>query len=144
MKKHFGKTFLLMMLSATLLSNGLSANASSAEVWTESSQIELRVVGLADYSCDLNINSSGKAGCYCKVEVKQEYDSEFTLTLQRSANGRTWDDVISWSGNGSGSLSKIQYVTPGYAYQLRLTIKVYNDAGKYVATYGKNSNVVSY
>ena len=72
--------------------------------------------------------------------MKAGYDSEITLALQKSTNGRTWSNVASWTGSGSEKLTKSRFVTSGYDYRCKLTVKVYNSSGNYVTTYTQYSD----
>ena len=143
-KLHFGKTLLLIALSATLLYSSLPVYAASYETAHDATQIDPRYAGLDETFCQLSIGSSGKATCYGDAKIEDGYEAELTLTLLRSTNGRNWSEVASWSGNGSHTISKDYYVVKGYKYQAKLTVKVYNNAGKYVATYSAASDIVSY
>ena len=95
-------------------------------------------------NCRLSISSGGNASCFGDVSMSAGYDSEITLALQRSTNGRSWSNVASWSGNGSETLTKSRFVTSGYDYRCKLTVKVYNSSGEYVITYSQYSDTISY
>ena len=130
-KKYLGKTMLLIALSTTLL--GASLPAQAAEILPN-----------VKMNCQLTISSNGNASCLGDVSMKAGYDSEITLALQKSTNGRTWSNVASWTGSGSEKLTKSRFVTSGYDYRCKLTVKVYNSSGNYVTTYTQYSDTISY
>ncbi|MBM6888198.1 hypothetical protein [Pseudoflavonifractor phocaeensis] len=142
-KKHLGKTVLLIALSATLLGGTLPAQAAEIHP-NEVTAIQPREIGVAIMNCRLSISSGGNASCFGDVSMSAGYDSEITLALQRSTNGRTWSNVASWSGSGSETLTKSRFVTSGYDYRCKLTVKVYNSSGEYVITYSQYSDTISY
>ena len=100
--------------------------------------------GITRLTCTLDISSSGSADCHAKIAMSAGYSSDYTLTLLYSKDGRTWSEVTSWDGSNSTDVTKSHFIYRKGDYQLRLTVKVLDSSGKYVATYGKNSNVVSY
>ena len=142
-KKYLGKTMLLIALSAALLGGTLPAQA--AEILpNEPAMVQPREIGIAKMNCRLEISSGGNASCFGDVSMSAGYDSEITLALQRSTNGRTWSNVASWSGSGSETLTKSRFVTSGYDYRCKLTVKVYNSSGESVITYSQYSDTISY
>ena len=142
-KKYLGKTMLLIALSTTLL--GASLPAQAAEILpNELVMVQPREIGIVKMNCQLTISSNGNASCLGDVSMKAGYDSEITLALQKSTNGRTWANVASWTGSGSEKLTKSRFVTSGYDYRCKLTVKVYNSSGNYVTTYTQYSDTISY
>ena len=98
-KKYLGKTMLLIALSTTLL--GASLPAQAAEILpNELVMVQPREIGIVKMNCQLTISSNGNASCLGDVSMKAGYDSEITLALQKSTNGRTWSNVASWTGTG--------------------------------------------
>ena len=142
-KKYLGKTMLLIALSAALLGGTLPAQAVE-RLPNEPVMVQPREIGIAKMDCRLEISSNGNASCLGDVSMKAGYDSEITLALQKSTNGRNWSNVASWTGSGSDTLTKSRFVTSGYDYRCKLTVKVYNSAGKYVTTYTQYSDTISY
>ena len=142
-KKYLGKTMLLIALSAALLGGTLPAQAVEI-LPNEPVMVQPREIGIAKMNCQLDISSGGNASCLGDVSMKAGYDSEITLALQKSTNGRTWSNVASWTGSDSETLTKSRFVTSGYDYRCKLTVKVYNSAGKYVTTYTQYSDTISY
>ena len=142
-KKNLGKTLLLLALSTTFM--GASLPAQAIEVQPDSTAaVEPFYVGITRLTCTLDISSSGSADCHAKIAMSAGYSSDYTLTLLYSKDGRTWSEVTSWDGSNSTDVTKSHFIYRKGDYQLRLTVKVLDSSGKYVATYGKNSNVVSY
>ena len=126
-----------------LLQTGLPAQA--AEILpNELVMVQPREIGIAKMNCQLDISSGGNASCFGDVSMSAGYDSEIILALQKSTNGRNWSNVASWTGSGSDTLTKSSFVTSGYDYRCKLTVKVYNSAGKYVTTYTQYSDTISY
>lgn len=76
----------------------------------------------------LSIEANGYAICSGEIDIYVNYDSEITITLQRSNDGRSWSDVRSWSqafsGTGSYKLEKGYYVNSGYTYRVLNTARV--------------------
>ena len=142
-KKYLGKTMLLIALSAALLGGTLPAQAVEI-LPNEPVMVQPREIGIAKMDCRLEISSNGNASCLGDVSMKAGYDSEITLALQKSTNGRTWSNVASWTGSGSDTLTKSRFVTSGYDYRCKLTVKVYNSSGNYVTTYTQYSDTISY
>ena len=142
--QKIGKVFLLVGLVSILVGGVLPTDASA--VTTEEHQamtVEPRYSGILRIESTLEI-VGGNAECVGVVTVKSGYTSEITLALQQCSSGGKWSDIISWDGGGDGSLVRHYSVRSGYDYRVRVTAKVYDNAGKYVATYDKNSNVVPY
>lgn len=142
-KRCLGRTLVLVALSTTLLGATLPAQAIDAPP-SEVSSVQPRKTGVRQLDCVLDISSIGNAQCVCRVSMADGYDSDFTLTLQRSTNGRTWSKVINWTGSGSGTLAETRFVTSGFDYRCELTVKVYNSSGKQVATYTEYSDTITY
>lgn len=142
--QKIGKAFLLVGLASTLVGSVLPTDASA--VTTEEHQvmtIEPRYTGVVRLTCTLDI-VGGNAECTGKATMKSGYTSEITLTLQQCSSDGKWSDISSWDGVGDENLVRHYAVRPGYDYRVRLTAKVYDDAGKYVATYGNTSDMVSF
>lgn len=142
-RNNLGKTLLLVALSTTLM--GVSLPAQAIEVQPDSTAtVEPFYLGITRLTCTLDISSNGGANCRAKIAMAAGYSSEYTLTLVYSKDGRTWSEATSWSGSNRSDITRSYFVSSKGDYQLRLTVKVLDSSGKYVATYGKNSNVVSY
>lgn len=142
-KKHLGKTLLLAVFSAILLGSG--AFAQAVEVYDETAVIQPRTIGIVKADCELTISSRDDiANCYGRVSMATNYDSEFTLSLERSTDKENWSNVASWNGAGSQTLSKTCFVTPGYYYRCTLTIDVYDSFGNYIITYTEPSVIVTH
>ena len=142
-KKHLGKVLLLAVLSAVLL--GSSVFAQAVEAYDETAVIQPREIGIIKSNCNLTISSQDDiANCYGRVSMAANYDSKFTLSLERSTDKENWSNVASWNGAGSQTLSKTCFVTPGYYYRCTLTIDVYDSFGNYVITYTEPSDTVTH
>ena len=76
----------------------------------------------------LSIGGDGYATCSGEIELYVNYDSEITITLQRSRDGNSWSNVRSWSGSfsgiGSHQLQKGYYADSGYVYRVKNTARV--------------------
>lgn len=142
-RKYLGKMLVIAAFSATLLGVTLPAQAVMVPP-CETYSIQPYEIGVARMDCALDILSSGNASCFGRVSLKAGYDSEFTLTLQRCISGRSWSNVSSWTGSGSSTLTKSRFVTSGYDYRCKLTVKVYKSSGEYVTTYTEYSDTIHY
>jgi len=95
---------------------------------------------------DLDIDSSGKSTCNCKVRSGTATDTvDLTMELQRLENGN-WNTIKTWTSSGTrlAYLAKNWYVLSGYDYQLRITAEVYDSDGNLMETQVDYSKTVSY
>lgn len=108
--------------------------------------VQPRYFRIGTYSVKLDINSSGKSTCYCKVKSNTSTDSvELTMELQR-LKGEDWSTIKTWTGSGTwfATLDKTWYVTSGYEYQLKITAEVYDSTGSLRETQVEYSCSVDY
>ena len=79
----------------------------------------------------LDISSSGKASCYADVDTSPTYSCDLTVELQEKS-GSSWTTIKTWTATDDGAgytyVDGTWYVLPG-AYQLKVTIEVYNSRG---------------
>ena len=79
----------------------------------------------------LDISSSGKASCYADVNTSPAYSCDLTVELQEKS-GSSWTTIKTWTATDDGAgytyVDGTWYVLPG-AYQLKVTIEVYNSRG---------------
>lgn len=79
----------------------------------------------------LDISSSGKASCYADVNTSPAYSCDLTVELQEKS-GSSWTTIKTWTASDDGTgytyVDGTWYVLPG-AYQLKVTIEVYNSRG---------------
>lgn len=79
----------------------------------------------------LDISSSGKASCYADVDTSPAYSCDLTVELQEKS-GSSWTTIKTWTATDDGTgytyVDGTWYVLPG-AYQLKVTIEVYNSRG---------------
>lgn len=102
--------------------------------------------GLVNVQAYLSISGSGKASCTASARLRSGYTGTVTMELQRSTNKTSWSTIQPWTSSGSGTveLSKSYYVTPGYYYQVYVTVQVKTTSGSYVETAYKTSVSVTY
>lgn len=77
------------------------------------------------------------ATCSAGVEVYDNRDFSYTMSIQQSANGYSWKALKSWNATGTGDaiLGKQYYCTSGYYYRVVVTSTVKAD--------GKTENVTA-
>lgn len=79
----------------------------------------------------LDISSSGKASCYADVNTSPAYSCDLTVELQEKSDS-SWTTIKTWTATDDGAgytyVDGTWYVLPG-AYQLKVTIEVYNSRG---------------
>lgn len=122
-KKIAVATLLVMLTTGTPVYAETNASISA-----RTGQITPYYAYLSRIGAGLSIEGNGYAICSGDIVLFKNYDSEITLTLQRSKNGVSWSNVTSWSksfsGIGSHSLEKGYYVSPGYTYRILNTSKI--------------------
>lgn len=138
MKKRISK-----LLSTILVLSCITTAFSSA---TATSIVQPRYTGIASISAALRIPSGGASVPYGSVYVRDGYSADMTLELQRSSNGYSWSTIKDWTTSGTGvlTLEKTYYVTPGYDYRAKCSVKVYNSSGALVDNTYEYSATVSY
>lgn len=139
MKKRISK-FLSVLLALSCITATLSTAAATL--------IQPRYTGLYSLTVSLDIASGGRSTPYGDVSLRSGYSADLTLELQRSSNGYSWSSVKEWSTSGSGAglvyLDKTYYVTSGYDYRAKCTVKVYDSSNKLVDNVTEYSATVSY
>lgn len=66
------------------------------------------------------------ATCSAGVEVYNDRNFSYVMSIQQSANGYSWKTLKSWSGTGTGigAMGKQYYCTKGYHYRVVVTSTV--------------------
>lgn len=119
MKRCFRFFAVLLLLVATVVSA-----AAVTPRWSE----------LQYVTANLDIASSGRAEFSASARSLDADRLEMTVTLEKD-DGSGWEEVKSWSAEGSYVVSKSGscYVAEGAEYRLVIAVDVYVD-GEYVET----------
>lgn len=137
----------LSMLLVLVLALGILAPTAYAAVPESEGDyvIQPRYTYIFSIMSDLTISSTGRTSDYGYVKM---YDSSYTcdLTMELQQKDGSWNTIKEWTTSGSGTveLDKIWYVLSGYTYRVKVTVDVYNSAGKLVETESAYSLEVSY
>lgn len=140
-------------LIAILLA-GMSILSVSMPV--QASELDSKQIGIVEprYEAVSRVTSSIAVNTYtvslsCSYRIKSltDYDYELTMTLEKSSNKTSWDEVNSWSKtltSSTGTFDKTYAVNSGYYYRTVTTIDVYTKNGKYVETADSTSAALYY
>ena len=106
-------------------------------------------VAVDEILVSLTINSSGKATCLSSLQAISTANTPIlTLTLKRSADGRVWSTLHTWTKMGTGvlgvAISEYPIVTSGHQYKLTATGRIKSSQGVVLETVSISSSVVSY
>ena len=136
-----------VLLSLVCLTAALSpASAVNVAEDTPQEVIEPRYTGLVQLLTSLDISPSGTASCMGKATIRSGYTGDLTVILQRSTDGRNWNNVATWTASGSGSvvISRSITVVSGYQYQVVSSIDISTNSGSFVEDSEIASRVVEY
>ena len=106
-------------------------------------------VAVDEILVSLTINSSGKATCLSSLQAISTANTPIlTLTLKRSADGRVWSTLHTWTKTGTGilgvAIGEYPIVSSGYQYKLVATGKIMSPQGVVLETVSISSSVVAY
>ncbi len=104
-------------------------------------------ININDFSCGLSILSGGNARCSGYARSRVQTDSvHLTVCLKRQNSNGSWSTVVAWSSTHicDNGLTKHQYVTSGYNYQVVATVDIYSSSGVHVEHSVKSSQIVYY
>lgn len=102
----------------------------------EDTYVQPRYKHIAIFSVDISYGSWGIATCTSSVIIDSGYSVTLTLSLQRSSDGTTWENVETWSDEGTGGafISEERALYSKYSYRVLATANVYDSAGNLVET----------
>lgn len=86
---------------------------------------------IASFAADISYGNWGIATCSASVIIDQGYRVVLTLSLQKSSDDLTWEDVETWSaeGNMTASISEKRALYSNYSYRVLATARVYDQDG---------------
>lgn len=140
-------------LIATLLAGmsilSVSMPVQAAELDSKVTEIvEPRYEAVTRVASSIVVNTyTVSPSCSYRLKSLTDYDYELTMTLEKSSNKVSWDEVTSWSETPTsllGSMDKTYAVYSGYYYRTVTTIDVYTKSGAYVETAEATSAAVYY
>lgn len=116
----------VMTMQVTFAAVGNGGTVSPQWTYIDSLSVELTKAG--DISGEVILTSG--------------YD--FIMTLELQENDGSWTMVDSWTeeGNMMGSIDETCSLEPGLKHRAKVTVKVYNSAGKVIETATKYSATV--
>lgn len=132
--KKILKRLVPMLVMIALLSIQVSA--------TTASKVSPRYTGIYTFAVGCDVTTSGRTDNYGRVELRDGYTADMTLTLQRSSDGVTWYEVKSWETTGEDIvvLDKSYYVSSGYNYRAKCVVEIYDENGTFVESDTLRSN----
>ena len=125
------KRFISFALCFVLVISLSVIGASAYNIGADAELISPRYEVISNVYISLDISSSGKASCYADVNTSPAYSCDLTVELQEKS-GSSWTTIKTWTATDDGTgytyVDGTWYVLPG-AYQLKVTIEVYNSRG---------------
>lgn len=141
MNKKWNKMLLCGLLVCCLISTAVFAESAVTET-----SITPRYTYIASIGTNIGISLSGKATCYTGVTLYEETHSCTLEMILQKDDGTGWDDVKKWTASDGWDLDleEIWYVTSGYEYRTKNTIRVYNASGRLIETVTTYSEIFEY
>ena len=125
--KRFVAIVLCVIIAMSFTVIGVAADDTGPSAGLISPMYEV----ISNIYISLDISSSGKASCYADVNTSPAYSCDLTVELQENS-GSSWTTIKTWTASDDGTgytyVDGTWYVLPG-AYQLKVTIEVYNSRG---------------
>lgn len=139
MKKTIAKLLSIVLVLSMLLPC-VSAHESSPSI------TPLRYSKVIEFSIDLKITSRGYAECMGELQLRSGATANMTVTLLKSTDQATWEEVDSWSDSGSSWLMVDDgcYIMSGYYYATKISADVYGSDGSFIEHISSHSNIKYY
>ena len=143
------KSVITKILALTL---ALSACAGSMSIYAQEeaetaavvvgTDIQPRYTAITSTSTYLTNRGSGKLNCQGTTVVRDGYNAEVIVELQKSNSG-SWDTIKTWSDSGAdAAVVDVNYYVSGGTYRLKATHRSYTSGWALVESVTKYSNIV--
>lgn len=149
MKKSIIKKVLAFTLSVCACVGGIGVCAqggtsATMAVPTPTPGISPQYTAISFTSNALQHLGSGKMNCQGSTTVRDGYNAEVIVELQKNDGG--WKTIKTWSDSGADSamVEENYYVLSGYFYQLKVTNRSYTSGWSLIDDVVKYSNIVYY
>lgn len=120
---------MLMAMPQAVFAKAVDGGNTVSPMWTYITDIVATLNRSGDIEASASVNGSNKFS--------------ITATLQEK-NGSSWSEVDSWSETTTiyGDIIESYPLESGVSYRVKVTVKVYNSAGKVIETATKYSATV--
>ncbi len=145
MRKTIIKKVLALVLSVCACAGGMIANtgAVSAAVPTPTPGISPQYTAITATSTGIIWRTSEKLNCQGSTNVRDGYNAEVIVELQRNNNG-DWETIKTWSDSGDGiaMVDEDYYALNSSFYRVKTTHRSYTSGWSLIETVVKYSRII--